>query len=164
MSNLATILDGLEAARKHVDEVRSERSPARVVLAAGCFDPLHAGHVRYIAGAASAGGYLILAVNDDASTRRIKGADRPVLAAADRATVLASFEGVDAVVVHDIDDTAEVADAVAPDVTAVGDASAAERLQSAGVTAEQVGGGRTHSSDEVMVKVREAQNRGADAG
>jgi len=80
----------------------------RVVLANGCFDPLHVGHTRYLQDARTHGDFLVVALNGDAGTRRLKGAGRPVLPAADRAAVVAALRGVDAVLVFDDDDVARI--------------------------------------------------------
>jgi len=70
-----------------------------VAFANGCFDILHVGHTRYIEAAAREADLLIVAVNDDASVRTLKGAGRPILPAADRAQLLAALRWVDFVVV-----------------------------------------------------------------
>jgi len=78
----------------------------RVVLANGCFDLLHVGHVRYLAAARALGDLLIVGLNSDASVRRLKGPGRPLMPAAERAELLAALAAVDHVVVFD-DDTAD---------------------------------------------------------
>ena len=70
-----------------------------VAFANGCFDILHVGHTRYIQAAAQQADLLIVAVNDDASVRTLKGDGRPILPAADRAQLLAALRWVDYVVV-----------------------------------------------------------------
>jgi D-glycero-beta-D-manno-heptose 1-phosphate adenylyltransferase len=90
-------------------EVTAEAARAagrRVVLANGCFDLLHVGHVRYLADARTLGDLLIVGVNGDASVRRLKGAGRPLMPAVERAELVASLRAVDHVVVFD-DDTAD---------------------------------------------------------
>ncbi len=67
----------------------------RIVFTNGCFDLLHAGHVRYLARAKSLGDVLVVALNSDASVRAIKGNGRPLQNQADRACVLAALEVVD---------------------------------------------------------------------
>ena len=92
----------------------------RVVLANGCFDLLHVGHVRYLADAASRGTRLVVAINGDASVRRLKGAGRPLMPAAERAELLRALRWVDAVFAFD-EDTLEVSlRALVPDVHAKG--------------------------------------------
>jgi rfaE bifunctional protein nucleotidyltransferase chain/domain len=75
------------------------RAGRRIAFANGCFDVLHAGHVRYLNGARREGDRLIVAVNDDASVRALKGPGRPILPAAARAELVAALRGVDYVVV-----------------------------------------------------------------
>jgi len=92
----------------------------RVVLANGCFDLVHAGHVRYLADARSRGDCLVVAVNTDASVRALKGAGRPVVPLADRAEVLCALAAVDFVVPFDEPTLVEVLRTLRPDVHAKG--------------------------------------------
>ncbi len=69
----------------------------QVVFTNGCFDLLHAGHVRYLAAARSLGGALVVGLNSDASVRRLKGEGRPVTPGPERAEILCALESVDAV-------------------------------------------------------------------
>jgi rfaE bifunctional protein nucleotidyltransferase chain/domain len=70
-----------------------------IAFANGCFDLLHVGHVRYLQGAAAEADRLIVAVNDDRSVAALKGANRPILAAADRAELVSALRGVSYVVI-----------------------------------------------------------------
>jgi D-glycero-beta-D-manno-heptose 1-phosphate adenylyltransferase len=82
-----------------IEAVSRERANGRTIaLANGCFDLLHVGHVRYLQGAAGEADRLIVAVNDDRSVAGLKGAGRPILAAADRAELVCALRGVDYVV------------------------------------------------------------------
>ncbi len=92
----------------------------RVVLTNGCFDILHAGHVSYLEEAKSCGDRLVVAVNDDDSVRRLKGAGRPVNSLADRMAVLAGLASVDWVVPFGEDTPAELIAKVLPDVLVKG--------------------------------------------
>ena len=89
----------LEEAARFVEEAK--RAQKRVVLANGHFDLLHVGHVRYLEGARAAGDVLVVAVNGDEVTRKLKGPGRPILSAAGRAELVAALECVDIVVVFD---------------------------------------------------------------
>lgn len=83
-----------------VETVARERAAGKsIAFANGCFDLLHVGHLRYLQAAAGEADRLIVAVNDDASVAALKGAGRPILAAADRAELVAALRGVDYVVV-----------------------------------------------------------------
>jgi D-glycero-beta-D-manno-heptose 1-phosphate adenylyltransferase len=88
----------------------------RVVLTNGCFDLLHVGHVRYLAAARALGDVLVVAVNDDASTRRRKGPRRPLVSLAERMELLAALRMVDAVVPFGEDTAVGVVRALLPDV------------------------------------------------
>ena len=74
------------------------RSRKKIVFTNGCFDILHAGHVRYLKKAKSLGGVLVVGLNADASVRKLKGPGRPLHSQKDRAEVLAALEAVDVVV------------------------------------------------------------------
>ncbi len=92
----------------------------RIVMTNGCFDILHAGHVSYLEEAKSCGDRLIVAVNDDASVRRLKGSDRPLNSLADRMAVLAGLAAVDWVVAFAEDTPARLIGEVLPDVLVKG--------------------------------------------
>jgi D-beta-D-heptose 7-phosphate kinase/D-beta-D-heptose 1-phosphate adenosyltransferase len=88
----------------------------RIVFTNGCFDVLHRGHVGYLAEGRQLGDVLIVAVNSDASVRRLKGPERPVNRIEDRIAVLAALSCVDYVVVFDDDSPAALIEAVRPDL------------------------------------------------
>jgi D-beta-D-heptose 7-phosphate kinase/D-beta-D-heptose 1-phosphate adenosyltransferase len=82
--------------------VAGHRAAGRsIVFTNGCFDLLHAGHVSYLQEAAQLGDVLVVAINSDRSVRALKGADRPLIPAAERALMLAALECVAAVIVFD---------------------------------------------------------------
>jgi D-beta-D-heptose 7-phosphate kinase / D-beta-D-heptose 1-phosphate adenosyltransferase len=89
---------------------------ARLVLTNGCFDLLHRGHVRYLADAAELADLLVVGVNSDASVRQLKGADRPLVPAAERAEVLAALAAVDYVTIFDTPTAEPLLAALRPDV------------------------------------------------
>lgn len=91
-----------------------------LVFTNGVFDLLHSGHVDVLVAARKLGDALIVGVNDDASVRRLKGPERPVRTAAERAFVLAALEAVDAVVIFPEDTPLELIRAVRPDVLVKG--------------------------------------------
>ncbi len=92
----------------------------RVVFTNGVFDLLHPGHVDLLSRARAMGSALLVGINSDASVRRLKGPDRPLRPAADRALVLAALESVDAVVVFDEDTPLDLIVHLAPDVLVKG--------------------------------------------
>jgi D-glycero-beta-D-manno-heptose 1-phosphate adenylyltransferase len=100
-----------------VERVRADRAAGRsVAFANGCFDLLHVGHVRYLQSAAAEAHRLIVAINDDDSVRTLKGEGRPVLAAADRAELVAALRGVDYVVIFSEPTVGPLLEALKPDV------------------------------------------------
>jgi len=92
----------------------------RVVFTNGVFDLLHPGHVDVLLGARRRGDSLVVALNSDASVRRLKGSERPVRSEAERAYVLAAFEMVDCVTVFEQDTPLELILALRPDVLVKG--------------------------------------------
>jgi D-beta-D-heptose 7-phosphate kinase/D-beta-D-heptose 1-phosphate adenosyltransferase len=107
-----------------------------VVATGGCFDLLHAGHVRMLEAARALGDCLIVCLNSDASVRRLKGPDRPLVGQDDRAAVLAGLESVDAVALFEEDDPRAILRAIRPDVWAKGGDYAVADLPEAEVLAE----------------------------
>ena len=93
---------------------------ARIVFTNGVFDLLHAGHVRYLRQARDLGEALVVGVNSDASTRRLKGPNRPLVPEAERAEVLAALACVDAVTIFGEPTAAALVTALRPDVYAKG--------------------------------------------
>ena len=133
--NIASFCDTLRAAEQ------------RVVFTNGCFDILHAGHVRYLAQARALGDCLVLGLNSDASVRRLKGEGRPVNAELDRAAVLSALRSVDFVVLFD-EPTAELLiEKVRPAVYAKGGDYTRETLPEAKIVEKY--GGEVHFIDLV---------------
>src|SRR5438132_12363276 len=106
-----------EAARV-AERLRSEGK--RLVLANGCFDLLHVGHVRYLAAARALGDVLFVGINGDAAVTRLKGRGRPLMPAGERVEMLAALRAVDHVVVFDEDTADRLVGLVRPDVHAKG--------------------------------------------
>jgi rfaE bifunctional protein nucleotidyltransferase chain/domain len=104
-------LDELEAF------VREERARDRTIaFANGVFDLLHVGHVRYLQAAAREADRLIVAINSDASVRRLKGDGRPILDECGRAEMVAALRDVDGVVIFDDDTVGPLLERLRPDV------------------------------------------------
>lgn len=91
-----------------------------IVFTNGCFDILHAGHVRLLHQARGLGSHLVVGVNDDASVARLKGSGRPILPLDQRLRILAGFEDVDAVIPFSEDTPAELIQTLRPDVLTKG--------------------------------------------
>ncbi len=108
-----------------VGEVAAALKPLRaegrvVVFTNGVFDLPHPGHVRSLRAARALGDLLVVAINSDQSVARLKGAGRPVIAAVERAKIIASFDMVDFVTIFDEDTPLEVVQALQPDIIAKG--------------------------------------------
>jgi D-beta-D-heptose 7-phosphate kinase/D-beta-D-heptose 1-phosphate adenosyltransferase len=98
----------------------ARRAGKRIVFTNGCFDLMHVGHVRYLAAARASGDLLVVAINDDASVRRLKGPERPLVSEVARAEVVAALAAVDYVTIFGEDTPAEVIAALVPDVLVKG--------------------------------------------
>jgi D-beta-D-heptose 7-phosphate kinase/D-beta-D-heptose 1-phosphate adenosyltransferase len=118
--------DGWERKVLSTDELklvlgRERRIGRKVVFTNGCFDLLHAGHVELLCFARAQGDLLVVGLNSDRSVRAIKGADRPVYSAAERARILAALEAVNYVVVFDDERAEKIIRAVSPDILVKGE-------------------------------------------
>ncbi len=99
---------------------RAQRRGEEVVFTNGCFDFLHIGHVRSLEEARSLGDRLVVAVNSDASVKKLKGAARPIVPARQRAELLAALSCVDWVVVFDSETPLRIIKTLRPDILAKG--------------------------------------------
>jgi len=113
---------GVIVSREAVVTLREKwkREGKRVVFTNGCYDVLHPGHIRLLERAKSLGDVLILALNTDASVRRLKGPSRPLLAEAERAELAAALEAVDVVTFFDEDTPRALIASLLPDVLVKG--------------------------------------------
>jgi D-beta-D-heptose 7-phosphate kinase/D-beta-D-heptose 1-phosphate adenosyltransferase len=102
------------------ERARWRAAGRRVVFTNGCFDLLHAGHVALLEQARALGDVLVVAINSDASVRRLKGEGRPLVPQAERAELLRALEPVDRVLVFDEDTPRETIEALLPDVLVKG--------------------------------------------
>ena len=102
------------------DLEKHRRSDRRIVFTNGCFDLLHVGHVRCLQEAAALGDVLIVAINSDASVRRLKGSGRPIVKQQDRAAMLAALGCVDYVMIFGADAPHQLLEVIQPDVLAKG--------------------------------------------
>jgi rfaE bifunctional protein nucleotidyltransferase chain/domain len=130
-----------------------------IAFANGCFDLLHVGHVRYLQGAAAEADRLIVAVNDDRSVAGLKGPGRPVLAAADRAELVAAIRGVDYVVLFDDPNVERLLTRLRPDVHCKGTDytvdSVPERavVQAYGGRTAIVGDQKSHATRDLIARI-----------
>lgn len=137
----------------------AERAAGRtIVLANGCFDLLHVGHVRYLAGAKAEGDVLVVAVNSDASVRRNKGPSRPLQPEDERAEIVAAFGCVDFVTVFDEPTADELIRALRPHVHAKGtewradDVPEVATVRAIGGRVAIVGDPKSHSSTQLAAR------------
>jgi D-beta-D-heptose 7-phosphate kinase/D-beta-D-heptose 1-phosphate adenosyltransferase len=142
----------------------------RIVLTNGCFDVLHRGHTTYLSQAAQLGDVLVVAINSDRSVRRLKGPERPINAAADRAGVIAALSCVSYVTIFDTDTPIPLLQRLRPDVYAKGGDYSAEMLPEAEVVRGYGGEVRildyvpSHSTTDVVGRIRQrlGQQSGAE--
>jgi D-glycero-beta-D-manno-heptose 1-phosphate adenylyltransferase len=146
--------------RELLDAVERDRTAGRTIaFANGCFDLLHVGHVRYLQGAAREGDRLVVAVNDDRSVCALKGPGRPVLAAADRAELVAALRGVDYVVIFGDPNVERLLTLVKPEVHCKGTdytvESVPERavVQAYGGRTAIVGDPKSHATRELISRI-----------
>jgi rfaE bifunctional protein nucleotidyltransferase chain/domain len=150
------ILSRLEIEHE-VAEARA--SGKRIVFANGCFDVLHVGHVRYLEAAKALGDLLIVGINSDEQTRRLKGEGRPLLPQDHRAEIISSIEAVDFVTIFAEPTVEQLLLALKPDIHAKGtdytEDSVPERdvVRSFGGRVVIVGDPKDHSSSEVIGRV-----------
>ncbi len=146
--------------RRLLDDHRQKGK--RIVLANGCFDILHVGHVRYLEGARREGDVLVVAVNADASVRLLKDPGRPILDESARAQLVAALAVVNYVVIFPEPNVEALLAELRPDVHAKGtdytldtvpEREAAARL---GVRVAIVGDPKDHSTRDLLEKIRRA--------
>jgi rfaE bifunctional protein nucleotidyltransferase chain/domain len=133
---MAPLLD-LDAAVRLADTWRGQGK--RLVLANGCFDLLHVGHVRYLQDARSLGDARLVGINADSSVRRLKGPGRPIMTAAERAELVGSLAAVDGVVIFEEDTADALVRALRPSVHAKGTDYTAESVPE-GAAVREAGG------------------------
>lgn len=132
---------------------------SRVVLANGCFDVLHVGHVRYLAGARELGDVLVVGVNSDEQVARLKGAGRPILPEIERAEIVAALESVTYVTIFTEPTVEELLLTLKPDVHAKGTDytvdSVPERdvVRSYGGRVAIVGDPKDHSTSAILARL-----------
>jgi rfaE bifunctional protein nucleotidyltransferase chain/domain len=149
----------LDRAAQAAAEARAEGR--RVVLANGCFDLLHVGHVRYLDAARAIGDLLIVGVNGDGSVRRLKGPGRPLLAEHDRAKLVAALRATDYVVIFEEDNVRKLIAAIRPDFHAKGTDYTKENVPerdavlAAGGQVAIVGDPKDHNTRDLLRHIRE---------
>lgn len=133
---------------------------AKIVLANGCFDLIHAGHIRYLQGAKALGDVLIVGINSDEQVRMLKGGGRPYMPENERAEIIAALRCVDFVTIFPEDTVTELLLAIKPDFHAKGTdyttdtVPEREIVRSYGGTVAIVGDPKDHSSTDLIKVVR----------
>jgi rfaE bifunctional protein nucleotidyltransferase chain/domain len=143
-----------------IARVGDERAAGRTIaFANGCFDILHVGHVRYLDAAAQEADVLVVAINDDASVRMLKGENRPILAAEHRAELVAALRSVDFVVIFPEPTVAPLLEALRPDVHCKGTDYSVdtvperETVKSYGGRIAIVGDPKDHSTRDLLARI-----------
>jgi rfaE bifunctional protein nucleotidyltransferase chain/domain len=149
--------------RRRVEHWRN--AGERVILANGCFDLLHVGHVRYLRAAKELGGRLVVAINSDESVRTLKGAGRPLMPDTERAEILAALEDVDAIVIFSEPDVRALIREIRPDVHAKGTDYTADSVPerdeviACGGRVAIVGDPKDHSASSFIANLRGQKDR-----
>ena len=143
-----------------IDAIAAERAQGHTIaFANGCFDLLHVGHVRYLESAAAEADRLVVAINDDASVERLKGRNRPIMAADHRAELVAALRCVDYVVIFPEPTVGPLLEALHPDVHCKGTDytvdSVPERsiVQAYGGRTAIVGDPKDHSTRDLLGRI-----------
>lgn len=138
------------------------RKGQKIILANGCFDLFHVGHVRYLEGAKTLGGYLVAAVNSDEQVRLIKGNERPYVGQEERAEIISALKCVDVVTVFPEPTVEELIRAIKPDFHAKGTDYTTDSVPEKDIVAEYggtvaiVGDPKDHSSTEMAAMLQKS--------
>jgi rfaE bifunctional protein nucleotidyltransferase chain/domain len=148
-----------ESLRTEMDRARSEGK--RIILANGCFDILHVGHIRYLEAARAEGDLLVVGVNSDDSVRGLKGEGRPVLSEQARAKLVAALAAVDYVLIFSEANVEALLEGLRPHAHAKGTDYARETVperevaRRLGIEMAIVGDRKDHSTRELFARLRE---------
>jgi D-glycero-beta-D-manno-heptose 1-phosphate adenylyltransferase len=140
--------------------IQWRRDGEQIVLANGCFDLLHVGHIRYLRGAKALGGKLVVAINADDSVRQIKGPGRPLMPADERAEIIGSLADVDAVVIFGEPDVRALIREIRPDIQAKGtdytrdNVPERDEVLAYGGRVEIVGDPKGHSTTDFLSRMK----------
>jgi len=136
-----------------------KKADKKLVLANGCFDLIHVGHVRYLREAKEKGDVLIVAINSDKSVGQIKGNKRPIFSQTDRAEIVASFEFIDFVIIFDEPTVATILNVLKPDIHCKGTDYTPETVPEKEVVKKYggeisiVGDPKQHSSKDLIKRI-----------
>lgn len=135
------------------------KNGARIVLANGCFDLLHVGHIRYLEGAKQLGDVLIVGINSDEQVKILKGENRPLIPERERAEIIASLRAADYVTIFTEPTVTELIQSIKPDIHAKGTdytvdtVPEREVVRAYGGRVAIVGDPKNHSSSEMRVQI-----------
>jgi len=141
---------------RKLSELREILKGRKIVLANGCFDILHVGHLRYLMGARALGDTLVVAINSDRSVRSIKEAGRPILSEDERSVLVSALSCVDHVVLFDEPNVSKVIEVLRPAIHAKGtdytEETVPERQQvlAYGGTVRITGDAKHHSTKDII--------------
>jgi D-glycero-beta-D-manno-heptose 1-phosphate adenylyltransferase len=144
---------------RRLEELPDLLQGKNVVLANGCFDILHVGHLRYLQGARALGDVLVVAINSDKSMRSIKDSGRPILGQDERVELVSALRCVDYVVLFDEPDVSRVLDVLRPAIHAKGtdytEQTVPERDQvlSYGGEVRITGDSKEHSTRDIIERI-----------
>lgn len=152
--------------REGLSDILSEhrRAGRKIVFANGVFDLLHAGHVRYLQAARAEGDVLVVGVNSDASTKKLKGDGRPILTERARASLVAALAAVNYVLIFDDPDVRSLLRELEPHVHAKGTDYTAENVPEGdvagamGIRVAIVGDPKDHSTRDLLARLRQRNN------
>lgn len=156
MTSFAPILDRNRLVARVAIE---RRQKAKIVLANGCFDLFHVGHIRYLSGAKSLGDILIVGINSDEQVRKLKGESRPFMPENERAEIISALKFVDYVTIFTEPTVTELIRAIRPDFHAKGTDYTTETVPEREIVKEYggrvaiVGDPKDHSSTELIKSV-----------
>jgi len=140
-----------------ISRVAAERADGKlIILTNGCFDLIHAGHIRYLNGAKELGGFLVVGLNSDRRVAHLKGSGRPYISENERAEIIASLRCVDVVTVFDEPTVDDLIEDIRPDIHAKGtdynvdSVPERERVRGYGGRVAIVGDPKDHSSTDLI--------------
>lgn len=131
----------------------------RIILANGCFDLFHVGHIRYLEGAKALGGFVVVGINSDAQVRHLKGSSRPFMPQEERAEILSAVRSVDAVTIFDEPTVEALIEAIRPDIHAKGTDYTVETVPEREIVKRYggrvaiVGDPKDHSSSDMLTSI-----------
>jgi D-glycero-beta-D-manno-heptose 1-phosphate adenylyltransferase len=146
---------------RRLGELAESLKGKKIVLANGCFDILHVGHLRYLKGARALGDVLVVAINSDNSVRAIKDEGRPILDESERVALVSALDCVDHVVLFDEPDVSTVLKTLRPAVHAKGtdytEDSVPEKdiVRGYGGTVRITGDPKNHSTRDIIQRILE---------